>query len=371
MSLHLRCSSLPLIAKCPQAAAAPAIEVGRQDDAARLGSAVHEALAKHIAYLPFELGDIAGRYDVEFEELAKLFRSALAAWKRVEQFFPAPRLVEYELSHRDEFTGIELTGHIDVIAQDETQIRILDHKTGWMDHDARDQLKGYAWLALQKNLHIHDVYAATLRAREQTIEGFRWSRDDLNAWWAKTSVRSQSILYHPMPSTCQHCRRNLECDAFHASVAGAVNMVKSSIGKNLTPLVMVEVVKEARALSKLFDQVCDWVHAQVQAEGGRVHGIDEDLVSTNQEMRQIVFASGEGILRDLLGERFAEACSVSKTKAEQIIGDAAPRGAKGKRIQEALEMLENAGALNRKTIHKLELKRAAGKKELQLEGVIS
>jgi ATP-dependent exoDNAse (exonuclease V) beta subunit len=68
------------------------------------------------------------------------------AWAEVEQWFPEPR--ECERYFESTFGDLLLTGHLDVLAfaEDDTEARICDYKTGWLDADCEDQQRGYGWL---------------------------------------------------------------------------------------------------------------------------------------------------------------------------------------------------------------------------------
>src|SRR3990167_918515 len=110
--IDLRCSSLPRILSCPASRHAPAIDVQGDDDAARLGSAVHVAAELHVKSVAITgdaYTDLAAAWKVDVEELRILSNMARQCWEhpKIKDNFPAPQTEQsFEVISSD---GIRLT----------------------------------------------------------------------------------------------------------------------------------------------------------------------------------------------------------------------------------------------------------------------
>ena len=113
--LNTRCSRLPLIAHCPASSVPPAVRIETAGVEARLGTAVHEGLAAHVAGRPWDAHRAALQHGVDVEELLALVFAGQDCWEKVRELFPDPKTEAY-MEWADPQSGLLLTGHADVMS---------------------------------------------------------------------------------------------------------------------------------------------------------------------------------------------------------------------------------------------------------------
>lgn len=354
--MKLRCSSLPLVSLCAQAQHAPVVRIAGDDKAANLGSATHETLAKLIATgLPATHADIAAAaddWDVDVHEAHKLYAMGGRLWETVRQWFPAPQTeVALPPVERD---GITLTGHADVLDEVDDEGRGADHKTGFLDYDSEQQMRGYAMLHLSIRPALNRWWGVVLRVRDGERVMYRWTRDEMERWWAKLVDHLRADEYRPGPH-CRFCPRWHECPAGKAYVRQLGEMFIADAGGalQLTPLRAIDIMERVKLIETFCERMRDAIKLAVISEGGEWSDADGNTLRLKQEeRREILYAAGAAILAEL-GDRFPEAIKVSKTKAEEIVKANAPRGMKSLAVQRMMDRLFEAGAVKINTIEKL------------------
>ena len=241
------------------------------------------------------------------------------------------------------------------------ELRILDHKTGFVDHDAMAQLMGYGWLALQKNPKAKTVWACIMRIRDGERISFRWTRDELAAWWTWLVGHLGRDEYSPGVH-CKHCPRWHECPAGAAYVRQIGEMIVADAGSAsmpLTPARAIDVLDRAKFLVRVCEQIIAGIKTSVASEGGVWSDADGNTLAIDvQEQREILYAQGAAILDEALGGRLPEVVKVGKGKVEEIVKESAPRGMKASAVQGLMDRLEEAGAIAIKTVERLKCKSA-------------
>lgn len=371
--MNIRASRLPLVMACPAAAVSPQINIETADEAATLGTAFHHWMHLHVERTPLEVEVVAKMFAVDAGELGFLVGQGLRAWRQVEGFFPSPQT---EVALEADAGGVHLTGHADVLsflrtgdALVDNEIRLLDYKTGHVDADADEQLRGYAWLAMRSVLPMADVervWTGLLRVREQTIDGRYYSREELEWWGAELPQRLAKVdTYHP-GRHCRYCPRGHECPAKSALMADAAHAVLVNADANDSGLVgisgsgLAELLDQAKLVGQAAETIREMVKVAVAAAGGRVEtGDGRELVLLNRDIKSIEFERGWPLLleADLDTQALFAAVKISKTKVEDAICERAPRGMKGKTIKEFLDRLERAGAITTTSQERLEVRR--------------
>lgn len=358
--MKLRCSSLPLISVCAQAAHAPEVPIIGPKDAADLGSAVHMPLANLVETgLPAqqsELAAAADQWQVDLKELTVLYRMGAALWNQVKQFFPSAR-AEVELS--DARDGFILVGHADAMALVGSEVRIADHKSGRLDYDATAQLMGYALLGLTGN-ECATAWACILRIRDGERIAARWTRDELESWWARLVAHLKADAYTP-GTHCRYCPRFHECPAgaAHVRQLGDMILVDDATAMQLTPARAIALLDRVKLLEKVCEAMRTAIKTTVASEGGEWTDTDGNTLRINrQEQKEILYANGAAILSDVLGDRLPEVIRISKTKVEEIVKENAPRGHKSLAVQGIMDRLTEADAINIKVVERLEAKAA-------------
>jgi hypothetical protein len=341
--LTIRCSSLPRLVACAAAAVPPGVRVEPPRGPADLGTAFHECMA---AIVRGEEPDehVAERHNVDPEELANLFGWTRKLWyNRLAPLFPGPA-VETGADYSD--GGLTLTGTADLGALVGDEVRILDWKTGWLDADATEQLKGYAWLWLNSPpaRHVPRARVTKLGVRRQTADTTVWTRDELRAWWGWLKGHlADRDTYRPGPH-CGRCPRALECPGAERqlrSLALALQQPNESLCV-LTPQDLARTLQLARYLGRKCQDFADDLKAHVEARGGRWG----PLAIGEQTRRTIDVARGWETLRDAIPEGdLLPLLRAGKGDVEDAVKKDAPRGKKGAAAKELFDRLDAAGAI--------------------------
>lgn len=351
---------------------APDLAIDTGSEAADLGAAVHFVFLEGVDGRHVEIEDAAQRFNVDQEELERLCSWAWRQWESIRANFPGPHVEEYMELGKD---GLWLTGHADLLSIVDDQVRVLDLKSGRLDSAHDEQLKGYAFLALQHCPGTTSAYVAVLRIRDQVLDGTVYTRQELDQWFERLSDRTAKRSYNAGVH-CGHCRRSLECVARHKYLRSAVNDFAAG-----APTLALECLSEAMPLPtrgqllasvlervKLVEDACElarsMVKADVAAHGGAIPTTDgRELVIVERAERRIDYAAGWPILIDhepaLPTDQLMQAVTINKGKVESAIKAIAPFRQKGAAVKRVMETLESAGAIQSTVVERLEVHRAA------------
>ncbi len=396
--LTVRCSSLPIVCRCPAATVVPDLTIEGDDAPARLGSAVHEVMPIWIVNnFADETQAIiaAGKWGCDPNEVVRLSWQGWAAWQKLKQHFPAPeceRSLELTTTLSCEsclapevcWCGkparqVRLTGHPDItsVTEDGSAVYILDHKTGWRDGDHLAQMRGYGLLGLTAAPTAVKVFVGILRVREGTVEWLSFDRVSLFLWWSRVVESfAETDSYRAGPH-CAYCPRAHECPARGQLLSNAVTTIGSTALTlhNDGPKMMARKLADVLDRVKLIEGACDLAKEQIKAEvarrGGRVDAGDgRELVLVPNRRRELDAAKAWQVLTEFPQEKDdAEAFPVYALSdlltiigigvgdLEKLIMADAPRGQKTKVLKKVMTRLAEAGAVIEKQLApKLEVK---------------
>ncbi len=375
MIASIRCSRLPLALLCPASQQPGEYATTSDGDAARLGTACHEVMAYRIGggvFDDFHVGVIAVKYGVDRDELAALSRKAFRLWEEVAKWFPAPHTEVALLADHGDFT---LTGTADILSYDADRktVFVADLKTGFLDSDHADQVKGYAYLSLRQFPEAEQAHTILLRVRDYVCDHGNYSREELEAWFSRVVERlsDEATAYNP-GRHCAHCPKWSTCPAYRDHARGAYDVLTTffrpgEIGQLSHAPAVAQIYNSIKTLEKLCSDARDALKSQAQQNGGAVQ-VDDDyeLRLVGQVRQTIRFDQAFPILRKQLSwEEIASAVSVSKGKVQELVKAKAGKGEKGRAAAALMEELDGAGALDEQIIERLELKR---KEQPQLTG---
>jgi hypothetical protein len=358
-NLSIRCSALPRIANCQASAIPPTVEIGWKNEMADLGTVGHFSIAGFITGKPVLLAELAAQYGVDVDDAKRVFSGLAAAWDKVKDWFPDPQ-VEVPMSWTDDFHGITLTGTTDLLSLSDGIAKPLDWKSGFTDRDAEYQVKGYALLACM-TFGNEAAEGYQINSRLGNAYKWEWSRSELLQWWDVLADAIRKQADKPVAGThCQFCPRWAECLAGRSYLRQAAQAIMELEAANGLPADQLIAISEQR---KMVEAACKTVQellrVEVNSRGGKVEHTDgrRYLEMVNTVRREIDFDKGMPVVMDALGERWKEAGEFSKTTAEKIISEGAPRGHKGRAIEAFHSALDEAGALGAFPQSKLELRR--------------
>jgi hypothetical protein len=301
-------------------------------------------MAAVVAGKPYDVAEIAYANNVEPDELYPLAGWATNLWReRLAPLFPEP-MVEHSFSFVEGEWVIK--GHPDVMSLVGSELRILDWKSGYLDLDATEQLKGYAWLGFQKFPQAETCRITKLAVRWRRADTLIYSRTELAAWWEWLKDHlTETDTYRPSDH-CGRCPRVLECPAH----ANQVNAMASALMErhdvealaNDGPEQLAKTYELAKVIAKRCDEFKEAVKAEVVARGGLYGRLS--IRETNA--KSIDVARGyETIVEELSEAELRPMLKVSKGDIEDAVKAKAPKGQKGKAVTEFMDRLAGVGAL--------------------------
>jgi hypothetical protein len=371
-ALVLRCSGLPLAFLCAGSVrrAEGELLIDETNDAADTGTAAHEGLAVLVERGSVDwdaLPELARRHNVEEPELRMLLAQGARLWAEVRGSFPDP-LTEVELEYEDEH--VRMTGHADIIGRSADTVHVGDWKTGRKDNDYREQLLGYAALALYNGTTLESATAGVLWVRETEYEHYTLDRKALPAWRERlqTDVVEWDGTFRP-GSHCEHCPRNHACPAAAALVRRDVLAIadKATVARvedadalaAMAPEELVELLDKADRVGKNADRVRAAIRALVIRSGDVVGG-GKRLTLQHEERRHLNVLAAFPVLQERGFEdaEMAEVIDISAAKAEKVVAAKAGKGNGARAVRELRAALEEASAIEVGVITKLVVRRA-------------
>ncbi len=368
--ITLRCSALPLFMKCAGSVRGE-LRINEWNEAADLGTAVHDALARYIKGVPVDLPTVAALYGVDEAEMAPLYYQGLKAWGELHPIGKSEASAEVSMSARVS-PDIELTGTADVLVKSWTRINtveaggdgpmavsVLDWKTGRRDSDYREQLMGYAALALMRYPEAAYAFGRVVWLRTDETEVYSLTRAGLVDWRERLAAKALETEYRPGPH-CQYCPRQHACPAKQEMQRGALALLGSPQG-NLIELGSAEkldLYHKAKSVASLAATVLEEVRSHVRSFGPiEADGVKLQLIEETR--RSLKPAEAFPVLQKYLSDgQLAECVTVSLSKAEDAAAKGQPRGEGGKRTRAMLADLNTAHAIGTSTIQKLTERRS-------------
>ncbi len=373
--LKLRASYAPTVHACGQS--------WRGDDGidptheySKLGTAVHDALAKMVQDQHVDLNDIALLHGVDEDALATAYGYGVSAWNNpawpLKTYFPRAQAEQKGALtiHGDNYT-ITMSGHVDVVDAIWTVVShtyILDWKLGNISR-AYWQMVIYAacWVVVAKDSRCTAILVNLMDGKARIIN-FMWDSDDLNqiddnGESVRTGLlkelydRAMDVTYRPSMEACLYCKRRFTCEAQKTSLA-APGEARAATKPDM-PIRIQEIIDgghypEFRDFRKGLKRViedCEKSEKEIiraQGEivsGGKRYTIEEGVA------RREVNISDVGVwkyLREKLGsldELRKTIGYVSLKSILSVISKNAEHGKKGKAKQIAQAELEELGGL--------------------------
>lgn len=369
----IRCSSLPEAFKCPGSLRLPVLQIDPHNDASAVGTAVH-ALMRDVVEAPagqliaakdLPIAAVCAEHGVEQREVWPLMMSGIATWLEIRASFPRAE-TEVECTWKCESSGVTLTGHIDAITVDFDRINLLDWKSGRVDRDYSQQVRGYMALALLNNPSVQLAVATVAWLRDQEVETYSMDRTAMTAWVAQLDreVVAWDGVFHPgrhcgfcrrshtCPALAAHVRRDLAVMETDATLAGAVEQDV----RELAPTKLLEMWdrwKTVKAFGESFEKA-----VRRALEAGPIIADGRTLELVEQQRREVdVLRAWPAIEKRLDDAEVAACLSVSISELENQVGKKAGRGKGAEAKRELAAELEEAGAITTKTMKLVKEKR--------------
>jgi hypothetical protein len=322
-------------------------------EAANLGSATHEALAKQIT--PGGCSDdaleaIARKWNVKIDQLRPLFFIGRRIWQ--DQLLPSYRVAEVPYNVECEYDAtigrdLSLTGHADVVIDyADDHLVIIDWKTGTeTGADYTAQLKAYAYLAarherLARQREITRIDVVTVWVREQAVDVESYEWNEIENFGKEIDARLSESVYAPGCVGCKYCPHFHQCAALSASERDTANHLAIIVGEpqdlTLTPEKLLSLKPQADALAKTLEAYKDLLREKISAAGEVIYEGKRWLMSPVDTVKiPLSDAVAEILGADFVAELRAQQ-TISKTKLNELLG---------KESKAVLAALDDAGAL--------------------------
>lgn len=365
--IKLRASGLPLALRCAGSVHGDP-RVDETNDAADLGTAVHEALRSLV-----ELGSVnwdsmpalAKRYGVPEDELRMLTVMGAKLWTEVSSSFP-DALTEHPLEHVFQLVSggpLALTGHADILSITAGAARIADWKTGRNDSDHAEQARAYCALALLSYPDLEEATCTLLWVREGEAENYTMRATELDTWLeelVEKVVRWDGVFH--TGKHCQYCPRSHACTAVNAMARRDIAIISDSAAADIANMPAAEVVallEKADLVANLAKRVREVVKERVR-EHGDIIGNGKRLTLVTEERRGLKTLDAFPVLEaaGLGDEEMARVINISLSETERVVAQLAGKGKGAGAVREFRSKLEAAGAIEINTIEKLVAKRA-------------
>lgn len=358
----IRCSALPRIMRCGASAEPPLVSVSEWSDPADVGTRVHAMLRAVVEGKDVDLDGLDS-------ETRFLVGSGITLWNgwrgaiALREVFPLA-VCERELEL--EFDGFSLSGHSDVRSSSAVGgVRILDWKSGRVDHDYSEQMLGYCALELANNAFVERAEAHIVWLREREVESWSMTRDELRPWLERVSdaVSVRRIVYG---SHCVFCPRAHECTGRAAVVRSDVeSILEMDVDElrgglaTMAPDRVIHLLRQARAVAKVSDRVVEAIRMHV-AEAGEVVGSESRIAFSEQKRRQLDAERAWTVLqRHLSDDDLIRAVKISLPAVEDAVAKAAGKGAGAAAKRKLTADLEAVSAISTSTTKVLSERRNA------------
>ncbi len=373
--LKLRASYAPTVHACGQS--------WRGDDGidptheySKLGTAVHDALAKMVQDQSIDLSDIALLHGVDEDALATAYGYGVSAWNNpawpLKTYFQKAHVERKQafVLHGDNYR-IKMSGHVDAISlAAKRHVYILDWKLGNISR-AYWQMVIYAacWVAALKDGHCTTFLVNLMDGKARVINFvWDWDSDDLNQVGdngknVRTGLlkelydRAMDETYHPSMEACLYCKRRFTCEARKTSLSAPVEALAATRANLPTRLHEIiyqgrypEFRKHRKGLKKVIEDCEKSEKEIIRAQGEIVSGGKRYTIEEGVARREVNI-SDVGVwkyLREKLGsldELRKTIGYVSLKSILSVISKNAEHGKKGKAKQIAQAELEELGGL--------------------------
>lgn len=355
-----RCSALPRIMACPASSQAPDIAISGDSEPARLGRAVHEAMTLVVnegLRAPPDLTKIAENHGVEdLDELAMLVWFGVRTWQRISRETKVLAIEQYLDSLGDQLT---LIGTPDIVCEaDDGSLIVVDWKSGYVERDYRNQIKGYLWLVSRKA--EHDIFKGCIVwLRTCEVETFAMTRIQLNEWRDELLKALDNDAYSP-GAHCEFCPLSHECAAKSALVRStASELVSLEIGKSvLSPKQIGELYPHKILLKRALDAYDEILKMTIREHGpqptgdGRILDLtkrDRDYFYLDRIAKPLGKAFDCSCMEELIETLGPDAITVTKKIVQEVAGCQAPKGGIGKAKAAIIQSLRDANAVVSRT----------------------
>jgi hypothetical protein len=342
----IRCSSLPILAKCfGQLGATLTVDV--ESDIAEAGTNHHGYAARMIR---------EGRAPdmPTLDPDAAFIRARIRmAWDAIKADFPDPQVEKQLVQVLPNFT---LCGHPDLYGVKDGILRVPDWKSGYnTDADVLPQLLGYAYLAhceIPKDTPISKIELSVVWLRDKTIQEWEFTPAQVKEWMRDLHKRAGAWNGNDFTAGehCQYCPRFHDCPARQALARSAVQDIMDLDVATATRMDMCkrlpDVYSRVQMVQRQVDAFRDWLRGEIQKNGPMVCGPEKILRLQTRNKSVLDVQKGWSVFRAVLSDDELSKCmTVSKTKLLAAVGEKSAPRMKARDQKAMMEKLQEVGAV--------------------------
>lgn len=356
---EIRCSSLPRVLACPASLQEPETAIEEEYSGRDIGTAVHEILADYVRGGACDWEEVAESYGLSRNQVIPLAHIGRRMWENVRdglKVLAVEDKLKSAISPR-----IDITGHADIIAEDEPQLVVWDWKTGSQSSNYLPQTKAYAQLASDEwpEALEHPIKCVTAWVRDQVLDVHEVTGEDLIefrqsivASWADRES------YHPSDDACKYCPRRYECPARQKLVRHNAAALAEIEPGDLPATQLAQLKPKADMLKRALKQYNTALKDAVKENGPLPTGDGREVYLQERSRSKIVTSTALPVLITHFGniDAVMPALKLSKGKLLDAVGDRAEQGKKGKTKQKVMELLEEAGAVEESSYTRLSVR---------------
>ena len=341
--VQYRASSLKLAANCPASLAPAGVQVDSFDPTATTGTDGHLAISLALQALPYPT------LDAETEKLVELACAWVGNW--LKPTYPAFAWhYEMHLAHGSLSGTMDLMG-LEVEGQGANAV-IVDWKATFREDDHTVQLLIYCVLLFIECPWLKSITVLIPMLRLGRAEQPRtYSREWVEAWFEEfqRNTLNHPEIYRP-GEWCTRCRRKVECPALTQMMQETVEVFAAdSTGKSLSRATLPALRTRVNLVKDFIKMFEDWQRETIINDGPLPLDNGKVLKAIDRNIDVIDVQKGWGIITGTFADSdLPKFITVGKTAMLKLIGDAAPRGMKGKNQDAFMLKLEEAGAVSQK-----------------------
>ncbi len=344
---------------CPASSQDQSIKIDEDLDVGRVGTAVHEALKKHLLGVEFNGEELIQRhriekYESDFWYLFSVGKKAIKTfdWLNVQE---VEVMCEVDLN-RDYI----LRGTPDVVGTtDKDELIIIDWKSGRLEEDHTNQLKSYAKLKLHDPKYDHcitgKVITVWLRSRE--IDVLDFDRDSIMIDWTEQLLEKiKDEEYSPSVEACRYCPV-MECPAKAAMIRDAGMGLVDIDTDMITIDQLAENWHKIKLLKSVIEKIEKIMKSEVELNGQIMISETEHLYFKETQtpeihlLDEVIKIAAEHLMVKTTDEVISElqgAIKLSKPKFLELLTSGAPRGTKTSMKADIMDRLDAIGAVTYK-----------------------
>jgi hypothetical protein len=308
--------------------------------AARIGTATHQLLANPQTLL-------TGFASADLSEIKELVQASQAGLDAIEQACGVSSGWQREVALPP--TEIADAGTADLVHVEKRIV--VDYKTGFVRSDATAQLTAYAAGLMYMTRSSEPVRVAAIWARHGEFDLITVTHADVDALQKQLAEQRQD--YNP-GDHCGLCPRSHECPALDAWVRASSQALTETAPAQLTPEFLATLYPRAQALEKAIENYRTALRSALESGAVLQTGDGRTLQLKSSERRSVKALEAWPVLSEYLSDaEIAGACNVSLTAAKDALAAKLPRGDKGKALARFVGALEEANAIETKTVHSI------------------